>query len=327
MKAPKKVTIVRASVIVVLIAAAYTLPFTEFGSQNVLRIGLSIALYCTLGQMWNLMSGYTGMIALGNQLFIGLAGYSVAVFTATYGLPFWLGMLFGGFISALAAALLSALLFRMRGMYFAIATWVTAEAVKIVFTSWEFVKRGAGMAIKIKPYPTVSNIYLMSVTLAIIAIFAVYYTLNSRVGLGLTAMRDDPDAASSVGVNTFKARLMCFMISAFVTGIAGSLFYLNQGSIFPNMGFGTSWTVAAVFIVIIGGIGTISGPILGAVIYVAMFEFLSKFPGFSMIILGVIAIVVILVMPNGILGSLERKFGFEFLSSRRRLHDLSSQGE
>ena len=322
MKALKKGTIARIAVFCVLIVALYILPFLSIDSTNVLRILLSVALYCTLGQMWNLMSGFTGMISLGHQIFIGLAGYSVAVFTATYGLPFWMGMLFGGLVSALMSALLSALLFRMRGMYFAIATWVTAEAMKIVFTSWEFVKRGAGMTIKARPYPTTAEIYLMAVTLAILAIVVVYFVLNSRIGLGLTAMRDDSDAAASVGVNIFRSRIICYMISAFITGLAGSLFYLNQGSIFPGQGFGNSWTVAAVFIVIIGGIGSMSGPILGAAIYVALNEFLSQYPGFSMIILGGIAILVIHGMPNGVLGTLERKLGFEVLSSRRHSHDL-----
>ena len=324
MKALKKGTIARIVVFAVIIAALYALPFLNFNSTNLLRILLSVALYCTLGQMWNLMSGYTGLVSLGHQLFIGLAGYSVAVFTATYGLPFWYGMIFGGLVSAAMAALLSGLLFRMRGMYFAIATWVTAEVMKIIFTSWDYVKMGAGMTIKAKPYPTTAEIYLMAVTLAILAIVAVYFTLNSRVGLGLTAMRDDPDAAASVGVNIFRSRLICYMISAFITGLAGSLFYLNQGSIFPGQGFGISWTVAAVFIVIIGGIGTMSGPILGAAIYVALNEVLSKFPGFSMIILGVIAIIVIHGMPNGVLGTIERRFGFEILSSRRHAHDLEA---
>ncbi len=318
----KKASITRGIVVLVLIALAYLLPFSPLGSENVLRVGLIVALYCTLGQMWNLMSGYAGMTSLGNQIFIGIAGYSVAVFATTFGLPFGWGILCGGVLSALMAIALSMLLFRMRGMYFAIATWVTAEALKIIFTSWTFVKQGAGMAIKIRPYPSTMELYFFALTLAVLAIILVFIILNSRIGLGLTAMRDDADAASSVGVNLFSTKLFCFTVSAFVTGVAGALFYINQGSIFPTNGFGIQWTVAAVFIVIIGGIGTISGPILGAFIYVALSELLSKWPGYSMIVLGVIAILVILGMPNGVLGTLERKFGFELLSSRRRSHHL-----
>ena len=325
MKAIKKGTIARIVVFAVIIAILYILPSMKFSNiNNILRILLQVAMYCTLGQMWNFMSGYTGMTSLGHQLFIGLSGYSVAVFTAMYKLPFWMGMIFGGLVSTMVSMLLSALLFRMKGMYFAIATWVTAEAMAIVFSAWKYVKSGSGMTIMVKPYPSTSDIYLMAVTLAILAILVVYLVLNSRTGLGLTAMRDDSDAAASVGVNIFRSRLTCYMISAFITGLVGSLFYLYQGTIFPNQGFGITWTIAAVFIVIIGGIGTISGPILGAAIYVALDEFLSKYTGWSMIILGAIAILVIHVMPNGVLGTLERKFGFEILSSRRHLHDLES---
>lgn len=317
MKLKSKGTLIRLIVIIVIIAALYILPFTPMGTKNFYRIALRIALYCTLGQMWNLMSGYTGMTSLGHQIFIGLAGYAMAVITATYGLPFWLALILGGVFAVIIAVLLSLLLFRMKGMYFAIATWVTAEALRIIFTSWKYVKQGAGMTVKAKPYPSSQMIYFMAITLAIIAIIVVFLVLKSRIGLGLTAMRDDPDAAASIGVNIFSSKLICFMISAFFTGLAGGLFYLNQGSIFPSDGFGSSWTIAAVFTVIIGGIGTITGPILGAGIYVILSEALSKYPGYSMIILGAIAIIVILFMPNGIIGTLERKFNFELISARR----------
>lgn len=304
------------------VAAAVLFLYAMFfwGSGNALRILLNMALYCTLGQMWNLMSGYAGMTSLGQQIFIGLAGYGVAVATAAYGLPFWVGLLAGAVISALAALLLSLLLFRMSGMYFAIATWVTAEALKILFKSWGFVKMGAGMTIKAVPYPKTGEIYFLAVTLAVVSVLLVYGILNSRIGLGLTAMRDDVDAASSVGVNIFASKLFCFVVSAAVTGVAGGLFYLNQGAIFPDGGFGNAWTVAAVFIVIIGGVGTITGPIVGAVVYVLLIEALAAWPGWSMVILGVIAIGVITGLPNGIIGTLEQRLGIELLTARRHAH-------
>lgn len=319
---------VRGIIIVAAIVVLYVLYFA--GSQNTLRILLSMALYCTLGQMWNLLSGYTGMTSLGQQIFIGLAGYSVAVTTSTFGLPFWLGMIIGAVFSAVMAFLLSALLFRMSGMYFAIATWVTAEALKILFTSWDFVKMGAGMTMKISPYPKTAQIYLMAITVCIVSMFIVYFILNSRVGLGLTAMRDDAGAAASVGVNLFNSKLFCFMISAAITGITGALFYINQGSVFPSGAFGNTWTVAAVFIVIIGGVGTMTGPIVGAVCYVLITELTVKLEntlnislvGINMIVLGIIAIAVILFLPHGIIGTLERKFNFELLSSRRHATEI-----
>lgn len=306
-------------IIIAVVVLLYVMYFV--GSGNSLRILLNIALYCTLGQMWNLMSGYTGMTSLGQQVFIGLAGYSVAVVTATYRLPFWVGLLVGALVSAIMAFLLSKILFRMSGMYFAIATWVTAEALKILFKSWSYVKMGAGMTIKASPYPKTKEIYLMAITLAIISIVIVYIILNSRIGLGLTAMRDDSSAAASAGVNISGLKLFCFVVSAAITGVTGGLFYLNQGAIFPDGGFGNAWTVAAVFIVIIGGIGTMTGPVVGAIVYVLLNEYLASWPGWSMVILGAIAIAVIMGLPNGIVGTLERKLNREFLSARRHSYE------
>lgn len=311
--------IIKIAVLAAVVVLLYVFGMTGVFSSNMMRILLNIALFASLGTMWNLMSGFTGMTSLGQQGFIGLAGYTLAVVTTTFGLNFWVGIALGGLFSAILALALSFVFFRMRGMYFAIATWVTAEAIKTFFTSWDFVKMGAGMAVKAKPYPTSTEIYFIALTVAVISVLAVFLLLKSKIGLGLNAMRDDADAASSVGVNIFRSKLLCFVLSGFFTGIAGAIFYLNKGSIFPSGGFGIDWTVGIVFIVIIGGVGTIEGPILGAVIYVLLSEYLSKYPGYSMIILGVIAIVVIVVLPHGIFGTLERKFKFELFSTKRKL--------
>lgn len=302
---------------VAIIVLLYGLALAGVLTPNTQRYLLKIFLYATLGGMWNLMSGYTGMTSLGQQTFIGLAGYSLTVMTFTYGMSYWVGFLVGGAIGALVALLLSLLLFRMTGMYFAIATWIVAEALRTIFTSWGFVKEGAGMTVKASPYPMSDDIYLMALTLLIVSLVVTHLLLKSKIGLGLTAMRDDADAASSIGVNINRAKLLCFVISGFFTAIAGGIFYLNKGSIYPAGGFGISWTVSIVFIVIIGGVGTMPGPIVGAVIYTLLEEMLANYPGYSNIILGVIAILVILFMPNGIVGTLQRKLNFEILSTKR----------
>lgn len=301
-------------VAVVLVVVLAIIGFV--GSNNIRRILIQMFIYCTLGVMWNLMSGYTGMTSLGQQSFIGVAGYSMAVVTATFSLSFGVGLLVGGVIGTVLALVLSIILFRMRGMYFAVATWVIAEALKTFFTSWGFVNKGGGMSVAGRPSRTV--IYLMALVLCVVAIVVVYMLLKSKIGLGLTAMRDDADAASSVGVNIFKSKLLCFVIAGLFTALAGGLFYLDNVSIYPNSGFNISWTVAVVFIVIIGGIGTMSGPIVGTVIYVILEEQLAKLPaGWSNIILGLIAILVILFLPDGIMGTLQKKFNFEILSQKR----------
>jgi len=305
-------------VCVILAAALYILGITGVFNSNTQRYLLKMFLYCTLGSMWNLMSGYTGMTSLGQQTFIGLAGYALTVMTATYAMSYWAGFLVGVVIGAIVSLILAIILFRMRGMYFAVATWVIAEALRTFFTSWKFVKQGAGMTVAARPYPSTTTIYVIALTLCIIALVVIYFLLKSKIGLGLTAMRDDPDAASSVGVDIFKSKLLVFVICAIFTALAGGVFYLNKGSIYPAGGFGISWTVSMVFIVIIGGIGTMGGPVLGSILYVIFEELLAKLPGgWTNIVLGLIAILVILFLPDGILGTLQKKFNFEILTQKR----------
>ena len=242
---------------IVIVVALVVLGFV--GSNNIRRILIKVFLYCAMAVMWNLMSGYTGMTSLGQQAFIGVAGYSMAVMTTTYLASYWIGLLVGGAIGAVLALVLSVILFRMRGMYFAVATWVIAEALKTFFLSWKYVNQGGGMAVTGRPDREI--IYLVALVICVAAIVVVYILLNSKIGLGLTAMRDDADAASSVGVNIFKSKLLCFVIAGLFTALAGGWYFLNNISIYPASGYGNSWTVAVVFIVIIGGIGTMAGGI------------------------------------------------------------------
>ena len=302
-------------VVAVIVAALIVVGFV--GGNNIRRILIRIFLYCTMAAMWNLMSGYTGMTSLGQQAFVGLAGYSMAVITTTCGLTYIVGWAVGGIVGAVVALILSVILFRMRGMYFAIATWVIAEALKTFFTSWKFVKEGNGMSVSGRPGR--EAIYLMSLALLVVALVVIYLLLKSRIGLGLTAMRDDADAASSVGVNIFKSKLLCFVIAGLFTALAGGMYFLNNITIYPTSGFSNSWTVAVVFITIIGGIGTMAGPIVGTLVYILLDEILVKMlPGeWTNIVLGAIAILVILFLPDGILGTLQKKFNFEILSQKR----------
>lgn len=306
---------------IVIVVALTTFSFVNiFGSQqdNVLRYLMQIFAYITLAEMWNLLSGFTGMTSLGNQTFIGLAGYTVAVMTASYKMPLAVGILAALVIAGVAAFLLSLFMFRMTGMYFAIATWVVSEALCTFFQSWSFVKKGNGMTIKAKPYPDMSQIYLMALVLCVIALVVVFILLRTKTGLGLTAMRDDANAAAAVGVNVVRAKRLVYIIVALFTALAGAILCINQRIIYPKDAFNISYTVSIVFITIIGGIGTVSGPIIGAIIYVMLSEVLAKLPaGWPNIVLGAIAIFVILFLPDGIMGTLQKKCHFEIFSQKR----------
>ena len=276
-------------------------------SPNLMRYLLQIFLYVALGQAWNLLNGFSGMTSLGQQLYIGLAGYSMAVVTSVYqGSPL-LGLLVGLVVSVLTALALSWVLFRMQGMYFAIGTWVAAEAVQKLFLNWKFTNQGGGMTVRIIPYPQVGSIYFMALTICCLSVVMVYGVMSSRLGLGLMAMRDDAKAASVIGVNLKLMRLAVYLIATVITALAGGVFFINKGTIYPDSGFSTAWTVSSVFICIIGGTGTLAGPVFGAILYVLLKEFLAFYPGWSNIMLGGITLFVIFFLPSGIVGTLEKR--------------------
>ena len=286
-------------------------------SANVMRYLLQIFLYIALGQAWNLLSGFSGMTSLGQQLYVGLAGYALAVVTSTYRGPMWLGLLAGVAVAALVALLLAPVLFRMRGMYFAIATWVAAEAMMKLFLNWQFTFKGSGMTVRLSPYPVIGQIYLMALGVCCLSVLTVWLVLRSRMGLGLMAMRDDPGAAAVAGVNLFLMRLTVYVLAALITALVGGVFFVNKGSIYPDSGFSSGWTVSSVFICIIGGTGTLAGPVAGAVLYVLLREFLAHYPGWSNIMLGLITLLVIFFLPNGIVGALQARFPGMRVSQRR----------
>jgi branched-chain amino acid transport system permease protein len=289
-----------------------------WSSEYMLSVLLLVFLYMALGQMWNLLAGYTGLVSLGQQIFIGLGGYSLAVITQLYKLPIPLAIAVGCIVSVLFALIISQPIFKMRGVYFTIGTWIVAEALIVFFSVWTYVRGGQGFNITAAYELTVTHLYYISLAVGLGALGLVYYLLRSKIGLALMAMRDNESAAETLGVELYRTKLKVFLISAFVTGLTGAVLYLSIAYIQPKSAFGIDWTVAMVFMVIIGGIGTIEGPILGAFFYVLLKQYLYSFPGISMIILGVVAILTILIAPKGIMGTLHERFGFEILSVRRR---------
>lgn len=291
-----------------IVLGAFLFVAGEFGfiSTNAMRYLLQIFLYITLGEMWNLLSGFAGMTSLGQQTYIGLAGYSIAMATTVYKMHYGTGILIGTAICIITSSILAFLLLKMEGMYFSITTWVIAEALGTFFLSWGYVGKGAGMNVSISPYPRTDAIYTMALILCMVTLLIVYLLLNSRLGLGLVAMRDNISAAASLGVNIRRSKFVVYLIAAIFTGLAGSILFINKGTIYPESGFSIGWTISMVFIVIIGGSGTFEGPIIGSVIYVFLQEFLAHYPGWSNIILGIIAIVIILYMPEGIVGAVKK---------------------
>lgn len=300
-----------------LVVVGLLLSIPGWASQYTILVFTLFGLYLALAQMWNLLAGYTGLISLGQQIFIGVGAYTLAVLTLYFNWPIWLSILAGGLICTGLALMLSIPLFRMSGVYFAIGSWIVAETLMIWFSNWAYTKKGMGLFIKAAYTVTVNQVYYASISMGLFSVALVYILLKTKLGLALMAMRDDVGAAEGIGINSFMSKLWCFLIASFVTGITAGILYLNQVFVQPYSAFGIEWTVRLCFIVIIGGIGTIEGPIIGALIYVLLQQYLAEYASISLILLGSISVVVMLAFPKGIVGTIQEKLEFEFLSPRR----------
>lgn len=294
--------------IVVIVVLAF-LPVMNAPQTWILYLFLFFT-YLTLANMWNLLAGYCGLISLCQAAFIGLGGYTLAIF-AWVGLPFYLGVVAGAFVAAVFAVLISIPVFRLRGIYFAIGTIVLPEILRILFLMWRPVGgvlygKGAGYPVKGATSISASETYWMALIIGIGSIIVMRYILRSNLGLALATIRDNEDTAATSGINVFKLKLYSFVISAFVTGLAGAAFYISQGYIEPTSAFSVNWTMTLMLATVIGGISIEHGPIVGSVVVVILHFLLARYSGFSMLIQGIILIFIMLVAPNGILGALRK---------------------
>jgi branched-chain amino acid transport system permease protein len=277
-----------------------------------------------IAQMWNLLAGYAGLVSVGQQAWIGLGGYAMLVLADDLGVNLFLAVLLAGIVPLVISIPTASLLFRLRGGYFAIGTWVVAEVFRLlVSSSTDWLKGGLGRtlnAARLFDRATRENLtYFVAVLIGVGSVILVYYLVRSRLGLGLSSIRDSERAAASVGVNTARIKLVVFVIGAAVTGVAGGLIYVNLLRIIPNAAFGVQWTAYMIFIVVIGGIGTIEGPIIGTILFSFIRENLANFGEWSFILLGAIAVVMMLVAPQGIWGLVRDRFHWELFPAHRLL--------
>lgn len=270
-------------------------------------------LYMCMAQMWNLVGGFAGLVSLGQQVFLGFGGYALAIFTlGEYGfaLPVWMAILIGAFLSCLFALAIAIPVFRMRGFVFAIGTLVISEAVRTWFNNWKYTKMDYGIFIRTAWGIPLSYVYYASLALALATLFFMHFILNSKFGYGIRAIGDDEEAASTVGVDPFRCKLYCWLIAAFITGIVGGLYYTHGGFIKPSSAFNLPiWTMMMISATAIGGIRTIEGPMIGATFIVAFRQYLAEYLYASLIIEGAIIMVVILFVPEGLIGILRKLIG------------------
>jgi branched-chain amino acid transport system permease protein len=261
-----------------------------------------------MANMWNLLAGYSGLMSLCQPAFIGLAGYTLVICT-WIGLPFYLGIIAGAMVAGAFALLITIPVFRLSGIYFAIGTLVIPEALRIAFFLWrpvggEMHGGGAGYMVKGVTGVSLVEFYWLALIIGIASIFLMRLVLRSTLGLGLASIRDNDRAAASCGIDVFKLKLYSFVISAFVTGIAGAIFYIYQGYIEPASAFNIRWTMIVMLATVIGGMSTEEGPIIGTAIVVFLHFLLARYAGISLLIQGIILVGIMLLAPQGIVGVL-----------------------
>jgi len=258
-------------------------------------------LYITLSQSWNLIGGYTGQQNLGHAAFFGI-GALITRYLWLYGLPLPLAILAGALAAALFAVLIGFPAFRLRGVYFIIGTLVLAEILKIIFDT--VLPRANVLPSKLLNTYSLTPRYYLSLVIALLVVAAVSWISRSRLGLGLMSIREDEDAAEASGVNTQKYKLIAFLISTFIAGLAGGIYAYYAAAAQPGYLFSAVWTFDAVIIVFVGGVGTIWGPIIGSVFFVLLKQLLSLYlPGGShVLVFGILFIIVVLYLPGGLIG-------------------------
>ena len=291
-----------------------------------------VCVLITLASMWNLLAGYSGLVSIGQQVFVGLGGYGLIVISNGFEQDIYFSVLPAGLIALGAAAIIAVVAFRLRGGYFAVGMWVISEVVRLLVKSYkgEPIRGGTGTSLDASAYEALDRSQtssLLALLLAAVAIGTVYVILRSRTGLALQAVRDSEDGASGLGVNVYRTRYAVFLIAGFLTGLAGAVYYLKFGSITPDAAFSVAtWTAPIIVMVVIGGLGTIEGPVVGAVIYFVLEKQLTDSdavveisPEWFRIVMGLVAVVFALYVRGGIWGSLLRQFpGAQLFPVRRR---------
>jgi branched-chain amino acid transport system permease protein len=314
----------RRWMVVTIIAVGALLTVPLWAGAFAMRSIVELMSLLAIAQMWNLLAGYAGLVSVGQQAWIGLGGYALMVLADDVGINMFAAVLLAGLIPLVFSVPTAALLFRLQGGYFAIGTWVVAEVFRLlVSSSTTWLRGGSGRtlnAVRQLDRASRENLtYFLAVLIGVGSVLLVYYLVRSKTGLGLSAVRDSERAAKSLGVNTYRIKLLVFVISAAVTGIAGALIYLNLLRIIPSAAFGVQWTAYMIFIVVIGGIGTIEGPIIGTILFAFIRENLANFGEWSFILLGAIAVVMMLVAPQGIWGLLNQRFNWQLFPAHRLL--------
>jgi len=304
-----------APVLAVLALLALPLVATN---QFYLHLAITVLMWTLLGAAWNLLGGFAGQVSFGHAAFFGIGAYTTMILYLKLGLAPWYGMALGGLVGALAALPIGLICFRLRGPYFSLSTLAVAEIVRLVALNWEELTNGpVGLLITTLPpvglpgrplnWESKVPFYYLGAGLVVGAMVATDRLARSRLGAYLLAIREDEDAAESIGIDTVRAKVVTLALSAFFTGLGGGFYGVYFRYVDPDAVFPIALSVEMVFIAVVGGLATVGGPVIGAVFLVTLGElFRERFLVGHLIFYGLFMMLAIRYLPEGIWGGARR---------------------
>jgi len=314
-------TQVSAVVFVFIAVVMVSLPI--WGSSGTMRLLVQFLTILAMAQMWNLLAGFAGLVSIGQQAFVGIGAYGLFAAMDLFGVAPIPAVILVGLMAALIAVLTSLFAFRLRGGYFAIGTWVFAEVFRLVVSQVGVLGSGTGVTIKslvtMTPADRLALTYWLAVAVGFGSLVVTVLIVRSRLGLALRAVRDSEVSAATLGVGVVSTKRIVYVIASAGCAIAGAIYYLQLLRVQPTAAFSVEWTVTMIFIVVIGGLGRIEGPILGAIVFFVLQEWLQDYGSAYLITLGIVAVAVVLIAPRGLWGLIERRRSFELFAVHRRL--------
>jgi branched-chain amino acid transport system permease protein len=304
-----------------LLAGLASLP--AWGDAGTMRLLIEFFTLLALAEMWNLLAGYAGLVSIGQQAFIGLGAYGLYTFADLLGLHPLLAIAVTAAGVGLIALATSFFVFRLEGGYFAVGTWVIAEVFRLVVASNKAVGAGTGVSLQslaqFGPQGRITITYWLALGVGFAAVATGVLIMRSRLGLSLRAIRDSDVAARSLGVDVFRAKVSVYLIASVGCAVAGAVIYMNLLRIQPTAAFGVEWTAWIIFIVIIGGLGSIEGPIIGTVVFIGLRELLGDYGSAYLIVLGTLAVTITILAPRGLWGVLDDRYSISLFGIHRRL--------
>jgi branched-chain amino acid transport system permease protein len=310
---------------VIVLAVLGYLPYLLGQSSTNTLIDFFILL--VLGMTWNLMAGYAGLVSVGQQAYIGIGAYSV-LWLAQHGVEAFVALPIAALFCAVVAIPVSWLVFRLRGGYFAIGTWAVAEVFALLTIRSSSLGGGTGTNVPgldgFDPVVLGAYTYWAALVVAVLTLAGCYAVLRSRVGLALTAVRDDETAARAVGVRVPWAKRTVYLAAALGAGAAGALLAISQLNVQADNVYGVQWSAYMIFVVLIGGIGTLEGPIIGTIIFFTLQQTLASHGAWYLIIVGSVAVVMAVWVRQGLWGLLDR-FGLRLFPVGYRVVGTRSQ--